>query len=112
MKKTFLRLARQWQLFGAGAMAVLAALFTFTGQPELSRWVIITYSVIVVVVLGWGMIKTLRNGQFGVDILAIMAIISTLAVDQYWATLVIIFMLVSGEALETFRAGTRQAGAY
>ena len=102
MKKTLLRFARQWQLYGAGAMAVLAALFTFIGQPELSRWVIITYSAIVVVVLGWGMIKTLRNGQFGVDILAIMAIISTLAVDQHWATLVIIFMLVSGEALETF----------
>lgn len=48
------------------------------------------------------MIKTLREGKYGVDILAITAIISTLAVGDYWASLMILIMLTGGEALEEY----------
>ena len=48
------------------------------------------------------MIKTLREGKYGVDILAITAIISTLAVGDYWASLMILIMLTGGESLEEY----------
>lgn len=54
------------------------------------------------------MIKTLRSGRYGVDILAITAIIATLAVGEYWASLMILIMLTGGDSLEDY--ASRQAG--
>ncbi|HBR81737.1 MAG TPA: heavy metal translocating P-type ATPase, partial [Enterococcus sp.] len=54
------------------------------------------------------MIKTLRSGRYGVDILAITAILATLAVKEYWASLMILIMLTGGDSLEDYankRAG-------
>ncbi|OQO70853.1 cadmium-translocating P-type ATPase [Enterococcus villorum] len=48
------------------------------------------------------MIKTLRSGKYGVDILAITAIIATLAVKEYWASLMILIMLTGGDSLEDY----------
>ena len=48
------------------------------------------------------MIKTLRSGKYGVDLLAITAIIATLAVSQYWAAMIILLMLVGGDTLEDY----------
>lgn len=45
-----------------------------------------------------GMIKEFSEGTYGVDILAIAAIASTIAVGEYWATLVIVLMMTGGEA--------------
>ena len=50
----------------------------------------------------WRMIQTLREGRYGVDILAITAIIATLAVGDYWASLIILVMLTGGESLEDY----------
>ena len=91
-----------WKLLVAAMIGLASGLAVLAGQGWLAQWMIGIYGLIIAAVLGWGMIQTLRNGQFGVDILAVMAIISTTAVGQYWATLVIVFMLLGGEALEDF----------
>lgn len=54
------------------------------------------------------MIKTLRSGKYGVDLLAIMAIVATLAVGEYWASLMVLVMLTGGDSLEDY--ATRKAG--
>ena len=46
------------------------------------------------------MIRNLRQGNFGIDILAIVAIGACLYAQEYSAAYVIILMLSSGEALE------------
>lgn len=46
------------------------------------------------------MVRDLRRGNFGIDILAIIAIVACLAVQEFWAAYIIILMLCSGEALE------------
>ncbi|PTO34739.1 heavy metal translocating P-type ATPase [Enterococcus mundtii] len=48
------------------------------------------------------MIKTLHSGKYGVDILAITAIVATLLVNEYWASLMILIMLTGGESLEDY----------
>lgn len=53
------------------------------------------------------MIQTIRSGKYGVDILAITAIIATLVVGQYWASLVVLIMLTGGDSLEDY--ASRQA---
>lgn len=50
------------------------------------------------------MIKTLRSGKYGVDLLAIMSIAATLAIGEYWASLMILVMLTGGDSLEDYAA--------
>ncbi len=50
------------------------------------------------------MVREILRGHFGLDILALVAMVSTLAVGEYWASLVIVIMLSGGEALEDFAA--------
>jgi heavy metal translocating P-type ATPase len=84
------------------AIGIIAGIIALSGHPVISQWLISTISLILAGQLAIGMVKTLKGGQFGVDVLAIVAIVSTVAVGQYWATLVITLMLVGGEALENF----------
>jgi heavy metal translocating P-type ATPase len=83
-------------------IGVLAGIIALLGYPVVSQWMISAISLVFAGQLAVGMIQTIKKGQYGVDILAIVAIISTIAVGQYWATLVITLMLVGGEALEDF----------
>lgn len=50
------------------------------------------------------MIHTLKSGRYGVDLLAITAIIATLAVGEYWAALMVLVMLTGGDSLEDYAA--------
>ncbi len=49
-----------------------------------------------------GMVKKLRQGDYGVDLLAIIAITAALAVSEFWAAMVILLMLIGGDALEDY----------
>jgi len=52
-----------------------------------------------------GMWQTLRDGQYGLDILAITAIVSALLFKEYWTAMIIVLMLTGGEALEDYAEG-------
>jgi len=80
--------------------------FVFAGQADLAYGLIVGFSGIIGLKMFIGMLRELRQGTYGVDILAIAAIASTIAVGEYWATLVIVLMMTGGEALEDF-AGRR-----
>lgn len=57
------------------------------------------YTIVVTVI---GMIDDLRHGHVGVDLLAVIAIASTVAVQEYWAAWAVVLMISSGEAIEEF----------
>ena len=84
--------------------ASLLAQFTFNA-PLVARFIITVAGGILALSMFIEMIKTLRKGNYGVDLLAITAIIATLLVGEYWASLIIILMLVGGETLEDYAAG-------
>lgn len=46
--------------------------------------------------------RTLRSGHFGVDVLAITAIATSVILQEYWAAMIIVLMLTGGEALEDY----------
>lgn len=48
------------------------------------------------------MIKSIINKNYGLDILAVTAVVSALALGEYLAAMVIIIMLTGGEALEDY----------
>ena len=89
-------------IFGIG---IIACILEFGFHQNLWAQVLITIvGLILAISMTWEMIKTLRSGKYGVDLLAIMAILSTLAVSQYWASLIILLMLVGGDTLEDYAA--------
>jgi len=72
---------------------------------NLVHWLIAAWAAYIVIRAGIDMIKTLRSGSFGVDILAITAITASILVGEFWAALVILLMLTGGEALEEYADG-------
>ncbi|WP_081165792.1 heavy metal translocating P-type ATPase [Lactococcus garvieae] len=86
------------------AVVSLLAQFVFE-SPLVARVIITVAGGILALSMFIEMIKTLRKGNYGVDLLAITAIIATLLVGEYWASLIIILMLVGGETLEDYAAG-------
>ena len=51
------------------------------------------------------MVRALLKKKWGIDVLAVTAIVATVVVGEYWAALIIVIMFTGGEALETFAAG-------
>ena len=89
-------------------LGIVALILTFGFKQEfLAYLLVIIAGGIVSLSMFIGMIRTLKSGMYGVDILAITAIIATLAVGDYWASLMILIMLTGGEGLEEY--ATRQA---
>ncbi|MDF7663179.1 HAD-IC family P-type ATPase [Bifidobacterium sp. ESL0763] len=56
-----------------------------------------------------GMVASLKEGHVGIDVLAILALLSTLWVQEYWAAWAVVLMIWSGEAIERF-AQTKAEG--
>src|SRR5262245_977248 len=98
---------RHYRLFFTAFFAIIIALvFSLFGKNTIANILLIIVIVIELVPLLWGMIRDLRDGKYGVDILAAIAIITSLAMGQYWAGVVIVLMLTGGQALEDY-AGHR-----
>lgn len=86
---------RPWEAAGA--------LLTFGPfNPGVGQWIVIALVVYTIVVTVIGMIDDLRHGHVGVDLLAVIAIASTVAVQEYWAAWAVVLMISSGEAIEEF----------
>ncbi|MGO1539337.1 MAG: heavy metal translocating P-type ATPase [Leucobacter sp.] len=59
---------------------------------------------IVILITAIDMVRELMRGHWGLDILAVIAMVATLAVQEYVAGLIIALMLTGGEALEDLAA--------
>ncbi|MFT8470830.1 heavy metal translocating P-type ATPase [Oenococcus sp.] len=88
-----------------GVIALISQ-FVF-GADDVAFWLILLAGGLTTISMLIGMIKTIRSGKYGVDILAITAIVATLAVGEYWASLIVLIMLTGGDSLEDY--ASRQA---
>ncbi len=94
---------KQYYLFAIALIGTIAALgLAVFGRQSAAHWVLIAVSVYELVPLLWGMLRDLRDGKYGVDILAAAAIITSVLLGEYWAGMVIVLMLTGGEALEDY----------
>ena len=73
---------------------------------QAAQWLVAVLVAVSLVDTLKEMIDDVRHGHVGVDILAVVAILSTLAVKQYWASWAVVLMLYSGDAIEQY-AGNR-----
>lgn len=86
-------------------VGILGVILALVGQSQVSQWGVSAFALVVAAIQFWDMLKNLLSGSWGIDVLAIMAIIATVLVGEYWASLVIVLMLSGGEALEDYAAG-------
>jgi heavy metal translocating P-type ATPase len=94
---------RRYAVLVASAFVLAAVLaLAVAGAARTSRWIAIVY---VTAFIAWTIARMVRDvlrGHIGLDVLAVVAMVATLAVGEYVAALVIVLMLAGGEALEDF----------
>lgn len=70
--------------------------------PVATYFIFGAFSIYTLYKLGISVVEAFINKQLGSDLLAIIAIIATTAVWQWWAAWIIDVMVFTGEAIETF----------
>ena len=95
--------ARHYPAFAATiVVALLGLVLMLVGVSLASQILISGFSLVIAGIESVGMIKALLRKHYGIDILAITAIIATVIVQEYWASIIIVLMFTGGEALEDF----------
>ncbi len=87
------------------AAGLIVAVLLAIGQESAAQWTASAYALLVAAIRSGSMAKSLLRGRWGIDLLAVTAIASTVAVGEYVASLIIVLMLAGGEALEEIAQG-------
>lgn len=99
------RLSNKQKLGLIIAIAAIALVLQYgLHYPLLAQILVTIVGAIIALTMFIGMVKTLKSGKYGVDLLAILAVVATLSVSEYWAAMVILVMLTGGDALEDYAA--------
>ncbi len=102
------RLARRyWAVTLTLAVGLLGIVLAITGAGAAVVWLFSGYALVIAAWQTVGMVRDIVRGHWGLDILAIVAIVATVVVGEYIAALLVVLMLTGGEALE--HAANRRA---
>jgi len=75
---------------------------------DFTRWIVTGFAAFIALLQGIQMVRSILRGHWGLDVLAVTAIVATLLVGEFWASLIIVLMLTGGEALEDAAAHRAQ----
>ncbi|WP_427173308.1 heavy metal translocating P-type ATPase [Arthrobacter sp. 92] len=101
-----MKVVLRYPLVAGTVVALLGvAILLMSGQAWISQLTASIYALAVAAYLSVGMIRRLRSGHWGIDILAVTAIVSTVLVGEFIASMIIVLMMAGGTALEDYAAG-------
>jgi heavy metal translocating P-type ATPase len=101
--KRLLRFAGTYILFTLTVSLAIAGLaLQVLKLHTASHWLLGVTAIIACLPLLRDMWHSLRAGSYGIDVLAITAIVTSVTLGQYWAGIVIVLMLTGGESLEDY----------
>ena len=101
--KKLIRFAWHYRMFSLASLTIIVGLILeLSGLHTAAHWLLAIVSVVSLGPLLMGMWQDLREGTYGIDILAATAIIGAVALGEYWAGIVVVVMLTGGEALEHY----------
>mgnify|MGYP000877885256 CR=1 FL=1 len=84
-------------------VSFIAAVISYiAGAKSLGNWILLVSAGLQVVPMAVEMVKSVIEGEFGIDLLAITAIVTALLLGEYVTAGVIVVMLTGGEALENY----------
>jgi heavy metal translocating P-type ATPase len=93
----------EYKQFGLVLATIVASLLLDLSNRDTIAHIFLGVAAIASAVpLAWGMIQDLRDGKYGIDVLAITAIVSSVLLHEYWTAMIIVLMLTGGEALEDY----------
>ena len=99
IKNLFLR----YRTFSAVIVVLILGLVAYAfDKSGIANWLFFLTSIYVLVPIVVDMGKSIAKKEYGLDILAVTAIVASLALGEYLAAIVIVFMLTGGEALEDY----------
>ena len=105
-----IQFVKTYFLLALTACAMAATLLlSLAGLDTASRAVATSMIAVACLWIGVDMFRSLLRKHYGLDILALVAIIACVLVGEYLASLIIVLMLTGGEALEAY-AGHRATG--
>jgi heavy metal translocating P-type ATPase len=90
----------------AVAGAAFGGVCWVAGSPAAASALWAATTLVLLVPLGWSVLRSVAHRDFGVDVIALLSMAGALAVDQYLAGAVVAVMLAGGNALES-RAQSR-----
>ena len=97
------RFAKTYKLLaGVLLVALMAIIVQLAGANTMVHWLLIGATLTVAIRIILEIVAELRQGNFGVDLLALVALLATLLAQEYWAGIVIAIMVATGDALEDF----------
>ena len=102
IKKIF-NYAKTYKLLVLAFLALIVGLiFYFTNHQTISEWIMGTVAILESLPLVKSMWEDIRSGAYGIDILALTAIITAVILRQDIAAIIIVIMLTGGESLEDY----------
>ena len=101
--KKFLSFFREYKQLGIVLiLTIVAVVLALAKQNTIAHVILGITAIASTLPLLWGMWEDLRSGKYGLDILAITAIVVSVVMKEYWAGIIIVLMLTGGEALEDY----------
>lgn len=95
---TFIIITPLWALAGL----IVAGILHMSGHTTTVTLILEITIIVGAIPLAWKLVRDALKGHFGVDVVAISAIVVSLVLRQYLAGAVIVLMLAGGEALELY----------
>ena len=91
-----------WSVALTLVVGLLGAVLALAGVGAAVQWIFSIYAVGIAAWQAARMVRDILHGHWGLDILAVTAIVATVLVGEYIAALLVVLMLTGGEALEHF----------
>jgi heavy metal translocating P-type ATPase len=85
------------------------AIATFAGADEIADLLWAATGVIAAIPLVIGFVESLRRREWGLDVIAILAIGGAVILEEYLAAAIVGLMLATGEALDSYAASRAEA---
>ena len=106
MKKLFKKLVHFSKNYRSlalvGLVSIIGLILDIAGKDKYAHILLAISAAIACIPLAWGMWQSFRDGSYGLDILALSAIVTSVLLKEYWTGMVIVLMLIGGESLEDF----------
>ncbi len=87
---------------GAVALMIASLVIWLAGYGTLANWTLLAVVLLGGIPLLWQTVQQFLHKEFGVDVIAILAIAGSVVLGQYLAGALVVLMLSGGEALEAY----------
>ncbi len=93
----------RYKLFCVAILSLLISLNLYVSKDKTAaNWILGVVAIAETLPILWSMWQDVRLGKYGIDILAVTAIVASVLLGQYWAAIVVVVMLTGGQSLEDY----------